>query len=179
MKIIFLDIDGVLATLATKYHHGDPACVRRLNALTTASGASIVVSSTWRKGGLRSIRRILKGWGVTAPVYDITPDLSAQRGELALAVPRGREIQAWLDTSTDIMHFVILDDTDDMEHLKPLLVQPDPYKGLQFDDCERALHLLGRCAWCALGYPAVHDAGLLWHTLRENETLRVKQECAR
>lgn len=47
MKIIFLDIDGVLN------RHGDgkdfePECVANLNRVLTATGAKLVISSTWR-----------------------------------------------------------------------------------------------------------------------------------
>ena len=59
MKIIFLDIDGVLCTaksvgllktnidgrLAKQF---DPDCVVRLNHITDATGAQIVISSSWR-----------------------------------------------------------------------------------------------------------------------------------
>lgn len=182
MKIIFLDIDGVLTTLRTKYHHGDTECVQRLNALTKETDSSIVVSSTWRKGGLRSIRQTLKTWGITAPIYGITPDLSAQRGELAIAVPRGREILAWLEThvSQSITHFVILDDSDDMEWLKPLLIQTDPYAGFQDSDLARALGAFKTCAWCTLRNPARRDGdGDVYHTLFENGWIRWKQQCAR
>ena len=58
MRIIFLDIDGVLnselwykevkyANLEEK--HFSPALVENLNTITDQTGAKIVVSSSWRK----------------------------------------------------------------------------------------------------------------------------------
>ncbi len=59
MKIIFLDIDGVLNHMywlkKMKGVEGDkkffdPDCVRRLNTITDKTGAKIVLSSSWRIG---------------------------------------------------------------------------------------------------------------------------------
>lgn len=46
-KLIFLDIDGVLDTYASRYQL-DPVLMARLGTLLERSGAKIVVSSSWR-----------------------------------------------------------------------------------------------------------------------------------
>ena len=53
MKLIFLDIDGVLNSVrsAKEYHSYetlDPECVKLLRKLVESNNASIVISSTWR-----------------------------------------------------------------------------------------------------------------------------------
>ena len=54
MKVIFLDIDGVLTTCS--YHnpdtnHIDPQRVCILSQIVNRTGAKIVLISTWKMGG--------------------------------------------------------------------------------------------------------------------------------
>ena len=55
MKIIFLDIDGVICTPKTDFRYLDIRCVNHLNNIVEDTGAKIVISSSWRYG------RTLKG----------------------------------------------------------------------------------------------------------------------
>ena len=158
MKIIFLDIDGVLNSVAWMkaeaaaagndttentigWNKVDPAACARLNRIITATGAKIVVSSTWRKMlCLSAIRGVLLGSGVTypVPIIDKTP---------VLHKPRGLEIQAWLDefhNSNLVEDFVILDDDGDMEHLVDKLVQTSCETGLLDEHVDRAIEILER-----------------------------------
>lgn len=144
MKIIFLDFDGVLCN-AWSFRHAsglqamaDPKCIAALNRITDATGAKIVVSSTWRIGQeVIQLRELLKGWGATAPVIDRTPLFWAARG---------LEIAAWLKdyTRETIEAFVILDDDGDMVDVKPHLVQTVFSQGLTQSDADRAIGLLRR-----------------------------------
>lgn len=145
MKIIFLDIDGVLNNHKS-YGTGkaDMWCVAALNDITDRTGAAIVVSSTWRMGGLLSCRDKLAEWGVTAPVIDRTPIRETLHGDLTLADPRGFEIAEWWCQHAEIESFVILDDDSDMAHLKDRLVQTDRTVGLTMRDAKRAIALLNR-----------------------------------
>jgi hypothetical protein len=152
--IIFLDIDGVLATPrsihgsrgnwkfagAERYPYGfAPDAVANLNALTDRTKAQIVVSSTWRRGhSVAGLRAILKAEGVQGIVLDKTPYLPD--------AARGEEIQWWLDNSHryDGQPFVILDDDTDMVHLMPRLVQTSFMDGLTRKRAKWALDLLQR-----------------------------------
>jgi hydroxymethylpyrimidine pyrophosphatase-like HAD family hydrolase len=57
LKLIFLDIDGVLVTTnslipSDKYfgHTFDKNCVQNLIEILDATGAKVVISSSWREG---------------------------------------------------------------------------------------------------------------------------------
>lgn len=135
MKVIFLDIDGVLNTcngLETGINRG---LVEHLNMLVRDSGASVVVSSSWRVAGLRRIRTTLREHGFIGRVSGVTPITG-------LGI-RGLEIQAWLDTCRwSVTGLVILDDNGDMAHLHPHLIQTDYRKGLTPDDVSEAIDRL-------------------------------------
>lgn len=145
MKVIFLDIDGVLINHDSLQagNTADGECVNQLNRLTRDTGAVLVVSSTWRKRGLLPLVRQLRLWGVEANVLGITPVLDVVRQSgIAVAAERGHEIQAYLDAMPLIESFVILDDEDDMGELRPYLVQTDFETGLTAVEVEQAKRLL-------------------------------------
>lgn len=138
---LFLDIDGVLVNRnSLRKASGlkataDPACVAELNRITDATGAKIVVSSTWRRGGRKFVMEKLRLWGVSGRIIGCTPILNA--------VDRGDEIQAYIDASTrPIGSFVILDDDSDAFHLSGRLVQTAFESGLTLADADRAIALL-------------------------------------
>jgi hypothetical protein len=158
VKLIFLDIDGVLNSAATfqalAEGHGChangframcPEMVARANRLIRESGAHVVVSSSWR-GTVTSTGQILRNNGLKCRVIGCTPRLGREvviDDKVYLEGERGHEIQAWLDWyRRPVESLVILDDGDDMAHLKDRLVQTDWAVGLQDADVERALALL-------------------------------------
>lgn len=156
MKIVFLDIDGVLNSW--RYYrdlvhaggtadpwpdrHIDPKPVKHLNRLLADGGAKVVVSSTWRNMlTLDELRRLLGARGFEGEIVDRTPDLSqdpAYEGRRQ----RGWEIGSWL-LGRDVDGFVILDDGTDMVHLAHRHVLIDAKKGLKPRHIEAALALLG------------------------------------
>jgi hypothetical protein len=152
MKIIFLDIDGVLVNRWSLSNHSGifakahPDCVAALNRITDETGARVVVSSTWRKCGISKMRGFLNEWGVTGKAIGCTPDLSKQACGFLVGAQRGDEIQCWLDERElhkgDVESFVILDDDSDMKHLTPHLVRTTFEYGLTMKDAERAIELL-------------------------------------
>lgn len=151
MRVVFLDFDGPIIPLMSHRparpleNKAWPACVRALNRITDSTGAKIVVSSTWRWGGEVSVVDLLKKWGVTGHVIGITPILHEQEriGGLVVTVERGHEIAAWL-RDHDIESFVILDDDDDMGHLKSRLIQTPFEQGLTERDADDAIRILER-----------------------------------
>ena len=96
MKVIFLDIDGVLNTevyltaffdickkmdlkqsihlLRDEYgNHFDPVALRMLNWVIGETGAKLVISSTWRMSGLKAMKDMWRDRGLYGDVIDITP----------------------------------------------------------------------------------------------------------
>lgn len=141
-RVIFLDIDGVLTNAKTGYRTGDANCVAWLNTITDQTGASIVVSSTWRADP--DIAVILAGWGVTAEVIGTTPFLDERTASgLWQPKPRGDEIQVWLDANPAKRQIVILDDdAHDFGNLTPRLVRTQSELGLRYDEAKQAIALL-------------------------------------
>lgn len=159
MKFLFLDIDGVLnsrafliaadkATSPDAASHITPTqrdlnmidreAVKRVNRIVDATGAFIVISSTWRQiRTLVSLRKLLVRKGLRNwAVYSETPVLQKERGH---------EIQSWLNRrkkNVPIDSFVILDDDDDMVHLSSRLVRTDNETGLQDEHVEMAIKML-------------------------------------
>jgi hypothetical protein len=130
MKVIFLDIDGVLNCDSTENprhfpYRTDPALLARLKRLLELTGAQVVLSSTWRydPAGLFSARN----QGV--PFIDCIPDLQGE--------PRRKEILAWLQQRPEVDRFVVLDDEDDGLDNLPLF-QPSRGAGLTDEIVEAA-----------------------------------------
>jgi hypothetical protein len=138
-RVIFLDIDGVLAPIRRWDRYGDldPACIRVLNEITALSAADVVVSSTWRYGKtVAELQEMLVAAGFTGSVVDKTPIGAA-------GAARGEEIGAWLAEHT-VGGYVIIDDHFDMGELRRHLILTHPAHGLQPADAPRAIATLMR-----------------------------------
>jgi len=119
MKIIFLDIDGVLVTRnSIKYQHlnfpddtsiqfGKKA-VKNLNKLIRLTEAKIVISSTWRLfHSLEELQDIFKKQDVKCNIISTT---SIERATIEEDIPRGQKITDWLEKNSNVKHYVIIDD---------------------------------------------------------------------
>ena len=117
-RVIFLDIDGVLAPIHRWDRYGglDSACIQVLNEIVARGGADVVISSTWRYGKTAAeLQLLLESQGFTGCVLDTTP--TGTRG-----ADRGEEIAAWLAEHA-VSGYVIIDDHVDMSELGTHLVQ--------------------------------------------------------
>jgi hypothetical protein len=101
MKVIFLDIDGVLNCRETANPRDlpyviDPLLLRRYRRLILRTRAKTVLSSTWRydPAGLYSAKR--QGLRFAG----ITPDHPEK--------PRGDEIRAWLKAHPRVTRFAVI-----------------------------------------------------------------------
>lgn len=154
MKIIFLDIDGVLNNADESDHHihksgcyfYSPLCVERLNTVINSTEAKIVVSSTWRLGRtVEELQVLLSDMGVVGEVIDKTCRLDHVGGF------RGNEIYKWIKDNQHIIgcdywkfkQYIILDDDSDMLlWQKDNFVQTDGYKGLTDREMYDAIWML-------------------------------------
>ena len=136
-RVIFLDIDGVLAPIRRWDRYGDleSACIHVLNEIAARGEAGVVVSSTWRHGKtVAELQAMLDAEGFTGRVLDKTPsDIPG--------ASRGEEIAVWLKAHA-VDGYVILDDHSDVGELRTHLVQTHPAHGLQPDDAPRAIAML-------------------------------------
>lgn len=160
MKIIFLDIDGVLNgeyTNIYKKEDFDLDCKKAqlLKTLVRKTGAKIVLSSSWKRGWENTLRRkrLLSFFAKNGlKLYDVTPSLSGDDYEIIYAgkaiyekdFSRGKEIKAYLNTH-NISNYVIFDDIIDLgEDLKEHLVVTKFYygNGISKKDIKKALKIL-------------------------------------
>lgn len=165
MKIIFLDIDGVLNSAETcKYYHEkykaggfggffkpDEECteknvlwgkplVANLQRLVSETGASIVISSTWRKHyEVEKFKEMFSvyGWN-DAPVIDRTVRLATYMAICNYC--RGDEIEQWIKENSPKSYVILDDDSDMLPHQN--FVQTDSAIGLTESDVRRSIELL-------------------------------------
>lgn len=160
MKIVFLDMDGVLNShafdvarnLADPNHEQRPfnrkeaqswasmidtTAVKRLNKILAETGAQIVISSSWRHAhSVVRMQKILTLAGMVGSVVDQTPVMEG---------PRSHEIASWLGAHSEVRRFVILDDGSTAGiGLEKWFIQTELAHGLQDEHVARAIHLLGR-----------------------------------
>jgi hypothetical protein len=142
-RVIFLDIDGVMNSVATRpeHRHGlvswlDPANVAVLNQIVEATGAVIVVSSTWRLAmPFAELRANFRAAGCVAEIVDVTPDIAARE--------RVREIVAWLARQSEPpRRYAIIDDDFYMDELPGKLVRTSKLHGLSARELPAVLALL-------------------------------------
>lgn len=144
MKVLFLDIDGVLNSHRSIYAfngcpHGftpehmalfDHVAIGLVRKLCQETGAVIVLSSSWRL--LHATKEVAAG--LNLPVIDRTPSLTGNRGQ---------EIAAWLAEHPSVTVYAIVDDDSDMlESQRAHFVQTSHEDGLQFRDYQALLRVL-------------------------------------
>ena len=114
MKVIFLDIDGVLNSYAYDRVRGfngsfiDSTRLPLLREIIDKTDAVVVLSSSWRRHWSREFldcdfigRQMIEQFYLAdIEIYDKTPFEGS----------RADDIRAWLDANDDVESFVILDD---------------------------------------------------------------------
>ncbi len=134
-RVVFADIDGVLATGNTRpVGTLDPVLVARLDRLCREAGAVVVISSSWRNMGLGSLLVRLRRAGFDGEVLGVTPELPDDT--------RGTEISLWLSHHGVGAGYVILDDDTDLHPHEAHLVRTRSTVGLTEGDVDYALAIL-------------------------------------
>ncbi len=148
MKILFLDVDGVLNNddwaweMYKKYKvevyredilYQPSLC--ELRRIINATGAKIVVSSSWRKieHAYKDLLMWLKMYGME--VLDVTPYVGGIRGD---------DIEAWFKRNKDkqIESYAILDDDSDMGEHYGHLIQTFYMEGLTTEIADECIKML-------------------------------------
>lgn len=153
MKVVFLDFDGVVNIPSAKYSHdhlaitcahgsddklNDPVGIGLLNALCLATGAEIVVSSSWRTAGIKRMRELLYNSGLdkAVKIQGCTPY------NLSYSCRRESEIDAYLKDRPQIEEYIILDDdTDFSKEQTKHLIKCDPWYGFKLHEFMQAVNL--------------------------------------
>ncbi|MCM1219681.1 MAG: HAD domain-containing protein [Lachnospiraceae bacterium] len=163
MKVIFLDVDGVLNSeddlMVYREKNNITGCIlydavedrplKLLKQLVDKSGAKIVLSSSWRYGHAKLIDKDIFGGRLyqkiterlknyEMEIYDVTPRLHESDKH------RGDEIRDWMKNSKEtIESFVILDDDSDMcEFTETNLIKTTYKSGLTQEHVDKALEIL-------------------------------------
>lgn len=167
MKIIFLDIDGVLnnentfinnrnvyEATGTRLPDLEEKKIELLKKIVEATNAEIVLSSTWRYHWKKEFigdknQGFLGKWldemfqKVGLTIFDKTPSINDDRG---------LEISTWLSNRNDVTNWIVIDDeifSDFEKHgILPRLIKTDFYNkngkegGLLEEHVEKAISLL-------------------------------------
>jgi HAD domain in Swiss Army Knife RNA repair proteins len=121
LKVLFLDIDGVLNTYRSPgYLPINDKRLRMLRRIVKETGCIIVLSSTWRKLP-ETLKRAHRKLGYKG--LKIHSTTTKEQIVFGRTQHRGHEIQHWLDKHPDSVEtYAIVDDDSDM-----LLEQMDYY----------------------------------------------------
>lgn len=163
MKVIFLDIDGVLNTgrwytqmdrntPKDKYGYAfDPNAVANLKKIIDETGADIVISSSWKSFGLSELEEMWQDRGLPGKLISITPNsvndemlLNADLDHMELFSIRGMEIKEWLTKNGKrVSQYVIIDDMDNiLPEQQSHFVQTNSEVGITNEDAEKAINTL-------------------------------------
>ena len=139
MKIIFLDIDGVIAlpVPGRKTVRQSRECIEQLNRITNATGAKIVLTSGRRFAP--DLELTLAEWGVRAEIIGRTPVVGN-----GLGGNRAEEIVQWLaEHASGVERFVILEDAEDVGALDARTLRTTYDEGLTEEIAVAAIAMLG------------------------------------
>lgn len=163
IKVLFLDIDGVLNTEwwytqldkntpKDKYGYAfDPNSVANLKKILDETGAVIVISSSWKSFGFVELEEMWSNRSLPGRIIDITPNsisdqmlLDANLEEIELIPIRGFEIKEWIETKgKGVSNYAII---DDMNNILPEqyshFVEINSAIGITNDNAERAISIL-------------------------------------
>lgn len=145
VKILFLDIDGVLNSLGSVLalgdpsHHLDPVSVGLIARVCRETDAQIVVSSSWRIGkAVKLLRHELQNLGA----YKLAERVIGKTGD-GHHGHRGRQIKQWREDNGHTGPYVITDDDSDMlPEQKPYFVHTNWEDGFRARHYREAIKIL-------------------------------------
>lgn len=134
MKVIFLDIDGVLNVhYPERDEYGSlfhPQFEDNLRHIIQQTDAKIVISSSWRHSGLDIMKEMWDDRNLAGEVIDVTAsrsqhDIESGGGRMPFneRAERGWEIQEWIDKYKPEKYCIIDDDNDMLPNQLPYFVQ--------------------------------------------------------
>jgi hypothetical protein len=157
MKVIFLDIDGVLNSQEflqnNKNEPVDKRNVSILRGVIDKTGAVIVMSSAWRlwfddnmmpkEGYSQYLYDILSELGIK--IFAKTPDFSTEeiRAKKTFSHIKAKEIIAWLNEHRSVEKYAVIDDLDLMnEEVNARLIKINGQVGITEEDAIRVIDMI-------------------------------------
>jgi len=146
LKILFLDIDGVLNSeiYYKNLSHSDngmsrfdPNSVELIKKLVQEFSLQIVISSTWRYGAADRLMHELKDSKLIGYLYNewFTPVIHPAH--------RGTEIKLWLDLHPEVFDYIIIDDDENiLEEQMRRFVKTDLHEGMTEEHFNRVRAIL-------------------------------------
>eukprot|EP00747_Dinoflagellata_sp_TGD_P084473 gnl/TRDRNA2_/TRDRNA2_162524_c1_seq1.p1 gnl/TRDRNA2_/TRDRNA2_162524_c1~~gnl/TRDRNA2_/TRDRNA2_162524_c1_seq1.p1 ORF type:complete len:273 (-),score=26.48 gnl/TRDRNA2_/TRDRNA2_162524_c1_seq1:97-915(-) len=141
IKVIFLDIDGVLVT--RRPGQFEDYLLRNLARVVEATGAKIVLSSDWRRHPIarQEAQRMLGTAGLS--FIDCTPCLSVYLAQRPKEIMQWKQARSRQADQEQLSHWVAIDDRELLQetngsYLRGHFVQTHPLRGLteaQADEC--------------------------------------------
>lgn len=136
MKVLFLDIDGVVNSYNTQERFMgflgiQPDLADLIKEIIEKTGCKVVLSSTWRSDKATRNHVKLK----VCDFIDITPK-SDRRGF------RGDEIRRWLALHPEVTKYCVLDDNSDF-HMEQKLFQTSMTRGITRETADAVIEYLG------------------------------------
>lgn len=148
MKVIFLDVDGVLNSInklkevyqiTKKPHSGknypfDEKCLNNLKDIVEATNSKIVITSYWKNNpeSLEILFDKLEEYNLSKSVIGITPNKAY----------RELEILEYLKNNPTITNYIIIDDDGHMGTLSEDLIKTDIQTGLTKKDIKKCIKKL-------------------------------------
>lgn len=160
-KLIFLDIDGVIAAYTGNRDLTDK-CQNHLEYILKYTKAKIVITSSWRKHAIEETIEHLRNHGFRSCEHIIGQTIRAYHyvnGGIHLSIPRGVEIKQWIDTNIhskdgidfnrkkigkDFNYVIIDDDTDMLLEHKDHFVHTNGHHGLTKYTAYKAISILNK-----------------------------------
>ena len=172
-KYIFVDFDGVL--VSERYHAAvlstgkvpsdlygplfDPEAVENLRMIIDATGAGVIISSTWKFEGETRMKGLWDKRKMPGNLLGSTPDTALDIDILSMDLDdpntfanlagKGSEVKAWLKQNApkdpSKYRYVILDDmTDFLPEQKDNFIPVSPRVGITMKDAVKAIEILSR-----------------------------------
>lgn len=162
MKVVFMDIDGVLNSNYWNDSHQieisngeyiDEKKVKLFAKIMEETGAVIVMHSGWRfwfDDKLKPTRKeasnlvgMLRKYNLD--IYDKTPDFTTEeiRKTKMFSLVKANEILAWLGSHTEVTNYLVIDDLDlHNDELRKYQIRTDSAVGLTELDVEKSIRIL-------------------------------------
>lgn len=149
MKILFLDFDGVITTLKTRWKI-DMDKIKIINEICDKTDAKIVVTSSWRigyGGDVSAFHESLKQYFIKneyVGLFKFNKFISNIVGMTeSIGGLCGNEIKLYMNEHPEVDNYVIVDDDSDMcDYQLFNFVQTDTYEGITERDAKLCIDIL-------------------------------------